>query len=106
MEQHNKFQCHCSIEPPCQPAGDGGALEFFNKYHYALIWNMFDPEWDHKTKLEEIFKKLSLIYKFTSEDKDIIIVHNEEKIYIPGYYVLIPPGAIFVYDRTKVDVIF
>lgn len=106
MEQHNQFYCYCSIDPPCSSVDTGGAKEFFEKYHYTLIYNMFDPEWEDKIKLEEIYKKLILIYELDPKNENLIIVYNEEKIYIPGYYVIIPKGGIFVYDQTKIKVTY
>lgn len=108
MEQHNQFYCWCSIDPPCLSVDEGGAKEFFEKYHYALIYNMFDPEWDDNIKLEEIYKKLILIYDFDPQDSGsgLIIVYKEDKVYISGYCVSIPKGGIFVYDQTKVEVFY
>lgn len=104
MEQHNQFYCYCSIDPPCSAADEGGAKEFFEKYHYALLYDMFDLEWDDKIKLEEIFKKLIFIYDFDKTDENIMIVFKEGTINIPGYRISIPPGGVFVCDKTKIEI--
>jgi len=106
MEMHNKFECYCSIEPPCPPAGEGGAKEFYDKYHFSILHNMIDPEWDDKIKLEEIQKKLILIYGFTPDDEDVMIVYkNHKKVYLPNKkYVSIQPGTVFIYDSSKIKI--
>lgn len=108
MEMHNQFSCYCSIEHPCPPAGEGGAKEFFEKYHFAIIHNMFDPEWEEKIQLEEIYKKLILIYEFKPDEKNLQIVYKEhDRVYLPDKkFIFIPSGGIFIYDKTKIDIKF
>lgn len=108
MEMHNKFNCYCSIEHPCPPVDAGGAREFYDKYHFGIIHNMIDPEWDEKIQLEEIYKKLILIYNFDSDEKNLQIVYKGHKrVYLSNKkFVPLIPGSIFIYDKTKLKVKF
>lgn len=106
MEMCNQFSCYCSIDPPCPPAGEGGAKEFFEKYHFSVIHNMFDPEWEEKIQLEEIYKKLILIYEFDPQNENVQIVYkNHKRVYLPNKkYVPIQPGTVFIYDSSKIKI--
>ena len=57
-------------------------------------------------KLEEIYKKLLMVYDFNPKDENLIIVRGEQKIYIPErkFYVPLPPDGVFVYDKSKLKV--
>lgn len=108
MEMHNKFNCYVSIDPKGPSCGEGGVIKFFDKNHFLIAHNMFDLDWDEKTKLEEIVKKLVLICDFDLNDKNIAIVHKRHKrVYLPnGHYVPIPPRGIFVYNKLKLEVFY
>lgn len=107
MELHNQYGCYLSISFPSEDSIDG-FRKFFNENYFLIAHNMFAEEWDEKTKLEEIYKKLLLIYEFDPEEKNICIVYkNHKKVYLPnGFYIPLPPGSIFVYDSKKVKVSF
>lgn len=105
MEQHGEYKCYVSINHPSVDSIDG-FRKFFDENHFLIAHNMFDEEWDNKTKLEEIYKKLLLIYEFDPKDKNICIVYKDhKKVYLPnGFYVSLPPRSIFVYDLNKVKI--
>lgn len=105
MELYTSYGCYLSIHHPSEGLIDG-FKEFFKRNHFLIAHNMFDEEWEEKIKLEEIYKKLLLIYKFDSEDKNLVIVYkNHKKVYLPnGSYVPLPPRSIFVYDSSKLKV--
>jgi hypothetical protein len=105
MELHNQYGCYISIHHPSENSVDG-FKNFFEKNHFIIAHNMFDEEWNEKTQLEEIFKKLILIYNFDKNNENIIVVYkNRKRVYLPNeYYVNIPPRGIFVYDKSKLKV--
>jgi len=106
MELHKHYGCYVS---PYQPADYSESLrEFFKRNHFLIAHNMFDENWDEKTQLEEIYKKLLLIYQFDPNNQDIIIVYkNHKKVYLPnGFYVPLPQKSVFVYDKGKIKVIY
>ena len=67
---------------------------------------MFDPEWDNKIQLEEIYKKLLFVYDFNPKDENLIIIRGKDKVYIPErkFYVPLPPGSVFVYDKSRLKI--
>lgn len=105
MELHNEFGCYVSIYHPSKDSIDG-FNKFFKENYFLIVHNIFDSNWEDKIKLEEIHKKLTSMIEFDCDDKNLIIVYNEKKVYIKEHYILIPSGGIFVYDKTKVDVIY
>jgi len=106
MELHNDYGCYISISHPSQTSVKG-FRKFFNENHFLIAHNMFDEKWDEKTKLEEIYKKLVLIYEFDSKDNNICIVYkNHKKVYFNEFFVALPKRSIFAYDKTKLKVNF
>ena len=107
MELHNQFGCYISIIHPSYDSIDG-FRKFFNENHFLIAHNMFDETWDDKIKLEEIFKKLILIYDFDSKDEDIVIVYkNHNKVYLPNNkFVCLSSRSIFVYNKKKINIFF
>ena len=105
MELHNDYQCYISSSHPSETSIEG-FKKFFDENHFLIAHNMFDDDWDEKTKLEEIYKKLLLIYEFDPHNKNIIIVYkNHKKVYLPNnLYVPLPPRSVFVYDCSKLKV--
>ena len=105
MELHNEYECYLSIHHPSLNSIEG-FKKFFNQNHFLIAHNMFDEEWEENIKLEEIYKKLLIIYDFDPNNKDIVIVYkNHKKIYLPNcFYVPLPPRSIFVYDKSKLKV--
>ena len=106
MELHNKYNCYVSIDFTAD-SFEHGLFKFYEQNNFLIFYNIFDINWDHKTILEEIYKKLILICGFDPNDKNIIIVYEpSRKIYLPkNKYISIVPGGIFVYDKSKVEVI-
>lgn len=107
MERYNDYGCYISIVHPSVDSIEG-FKKFFAENHFLIAHNMFDEKWDEKTKLEEIYKKLLLIYEFDPNDKNICIVHKKHKrIYFSDkLFVPLPSRSIFVYDSSKVNVFF
>ena len=105
MEVHNEYQCNISISHPSETSIEG-FKKFFNENHFLIAHNMFDEDWEEKIKLEEIYKKLLLIYEFDPNDENIIIVYkNHKKVYLPNnFYVPLPPRSVFVYDSSKLKI--
>lgn len=108
MELWNSLKCYCSIDPPCPPADQGGALEFFKKYHFSVIANMYRPLWRRKVKLEEIYKKVKIILSDEFDEENLIIVYRKhKKIFLPnGKYISMPYRGVFVYDKSKIEIGF
>mgnify|MGYP001017580803 CR=1 FL=1 len=63
MELHNILECYLSLKIPSIGPIEG-FRGFFHENHFMIGHRMFDPEWDDSIKLEEIYKKLILIYIF------------------------------------------
>jgi len=105
IELTNRLLCHVFMDPNSS-THEEGAQKFFNTNHFTVAYNMFEEEWDEKVILEEVFKKLILIYNFDPNNPNIIIVYKDhKKVYLPNrLYVDNPPRAVFVYDRSKVKV--
>lgn len=104
MELHNILKCYISIKPSNKSFGEE-CLDFFNENHFLIGWNMFDPEWDNEVQAEEIFKRLILIYNFSPSDENIVFVRGPKVIYFEDHqFVKLPPGGVFVHDRTKVEI--
>lgn len=107
MELHTGYNCYVSIEHPSEDTVDG-LRKFFNTNHFIIAHNMFEEDWSDQIKLEEIYKKLLLIYQLNPEDENICIVYKDHKrVYIrEKQFVPLPPRSVFVYDSSKVDVWF
>jgi hypothetical protein len=106
MELHNEYGCYISVAHPSQTSIEG-FRKFFNENHFLIAHNMFDEKWDEKTKLEEIYKKLLLIYEFNSLDNIIIVYKKHKKVYISNnLYIPLPPRSIFVYDSSKLEIYY
>jgi len=105
MEKHNSFGCYLSLKISSKDF-ESGIREFYEDHHFIIAFNMFDPEWDEKLQLEAISKKLILIYHFNPSDENLIIVYkNHKKVYLPNNkHVVLPPGSIFVYDKSKIKI--
>ena len=104
MEMHIKFNCWFSILPS-RNSSDFERIDFFNKNHFAILENMYDPNWDNEVQIEEIFKKLVILYNFNPNAHNIIIERGEKKIYLPNKkYAIIPEGGVFVYDILKIKI--
>jgi hypothetical protein len=105
MELHNILECYLSLKIPSIGPIEG-FRGFFHENHFMIGHRMFDPEWDNKIQLEEIYKKLLMVYDFNPKDENLIIVRGEQKIYIPErkFYVPLPPDGVFVYDKSKLKV--
>lgn len=105
MELHLDYGCYISVFHPSNDSLEGFRL-FFEKNHFLIGHNMFDETWDEKTQLQQIFKKLLLIYKFDPNDKNIIVIYkNHKPIYLPNNYcVNLPERGIFVYDKRKIKI--
>lgn len=105
MEMYNDYGCYISIIHPSTDSIDG-YRKFFNQNHFLIAYNMFDEDWDERTKLEEIYKKLLFLLEFDPKDNNICIVYkNHKKVYLSnGFYVPLPPRSIFVYDSNKVKI--
>ena len=105
MELHNILKCHLSYKPEPYKLVTEKSLNFFSENHFLIGWNMFDPEWDNEVQAEEIFKRLILIYNFSPSDENIVFVRGPKVIYFEDHqFVKLPPGGVFVYDKTKVKV--
>ena len=104
MEKNNKLNCYVSFKPSnSDPRKE--CLDFFEENHFIIGWNMFDPEWSNETQAEEIFKRLILIYDFKPTDENLLIVRGPKVIYFEDHqFVKLPPGGVFVYDKTEVKV--
>lgn len=104
MELHNEYGCYISAYHPADYIES--FREFFKRNNFIIAHNMFDEKWDEKIKLEEIFKKLIMIFNFNPNDENIILVYKKhKKVYLPNrYYVDIPTGGIFVYDKSKINI--
>lgn len=106
MEVHNRYGCYLSLKVPSNDFDEGIKL-FFDENNFIIAYNMFDPEWDRKTILEQIFIKILKIYNFDPNDKDIDLVIGKNKIYLPnGYYVLIPEDGIFIFNNKKINIFY
>lgn len=107
IELHNQFSCYLPLAFSTKTSEEG-AKKFFDDNHFIIAYNMFDEEWEEKIILEEIFKKLLIIYNFDPNDSNIIIVYkNHQKVYLPNLqYVTIPPRGVFVYDKSKLEVFY
>jgi len=107
MELHIQYDCYISVYHPSTDSIDG-FRKYYEQNHFLIAHNMFELEWDENIKLEEIYKKLLLIYEFDPEDKNIFIVYkNHKKVYLPNrLYVPLPPRSVFVYDSSKIKVSF
>lgn len=104
MELHIKLKCYLSIQLS-NKSFDEEILDFYNKNHFLIGWNMFDPEWDNEVQAEEIFKRLILIYNFSPSDENILFVRGPKDIYFEDHqFVKLPSGGVFVYDKTKVKI--
>lgn len=105
MELHNQLGCYLSLKPTA-PGPIEGFREFFEDNHFLIAHNMFDPEWMNEVQLEDIGLKLLLVYGFNPDNKNLIIVRGEQKIYIPkrNFYIPLPSGGVFVYDKSKLKV--
>lgn len=102
MEGNINLKCDTSVLPDAEGSMP---IDFFNKHHFAIGWRFFDPNWENDIQAEEIFKRLILLYEFSPNDDNLLIVRGEKKISIPNYqYVMIPEGGIFVFDKTKIKV--
>lgn len=109
MEYHNHLHCYCSIEPPCSPCTYGGALEFYQKYHFSSIENIYDSDWDQKIRFEEILKRLKIIFEDYLDPENTIIVYKEhDGVILPDdRYLKIPEyNGIIIYDKSKLDMRF
>lgn len=106
MEFNCRFGCYLSLQIP-SVGHEEGIRDFFAENHFLIAHRMFDPEWENKIQLEEIYKKLLFLYNFHPKDKNIIIIMGEKKVYIPErkIYIPLPPGGVFVYDKSKLKVI-
>lgn len=104
MELNRKLNCWTSISP-----NDGNShhemMSFYDKNHFMIGYDFFDPTWSNEIQSEEIFKKLILLYKFDNNDENTNIVRGPKVIYFKDrQFVELPPGGVFVYDKTKVKV--
>jgi hypothetical protein len=106
MELHNELGCYLSLRIPSIGPIEGFRA-FFWENHFLIAHRMFDPEWEDKIQLEEIYKKLLFVYDFDPKDKNLMIVRGEKKVYIPErkIYIPLPPGGVFVYDKNQLKII-
>lgn len=103
-ERHETFLCFMSFDPTI-PYSKDLYKDFYNKHHFLVGCNMYDVNWDEKIILEEILKKLVCLYGFGPEDKDLMIVKDPKRIYLPTWeYVDVAPGGIVAYDKSKLKV--
>lgn len=107
MEIHNQYGCYISIHHPSIDSIDG-YKEFFKQNNFLIAHNMFDEEWEEKIQIEEIYKKLLLIYEFDPKNQNLIIVYkNHKRVYLPNNtYVRLHSRSVFVYDSSKLTVSF
>lgn len=105
IELHNEYKCILPIKLPSEDF-ISSAIQFYEENNFTIVYNIIDPEWEEKIQLEEIYKKLILIYNFDPKDDNIVIVYkNHKKVFLPNnFYINIPPGAVFVYDKSKLKV--
>lgn len=108
MEMHGEYECFISIDPEGPSCEEGGPRLFFDTNHFLICHNMFDTDWDEKTVIEEVFKKLILICNFDPNDDNIVIVYkNHERVYLPNnLYVEMRPRGVFVYDKSKIKITY
>lgn len=108
MELWWSLNCYCSIDPPCPPADEGGALEFFKKYHFSVIANIYNPFWRRKTKLKEIYKRIKIILPDGYDNENLMIVYrHHKKVILPdNRYILMPYRGVIVYDKSKIELKF
>lgn len=94
LEMHNELGCYCSVEHPCPPAGEGGAVEFFDKYHFMIVHQIA-----HKTNEEIIQDLISILgpRKARVQFAGKRIYFNDRR------YIDLPPDGIFVYDENEID---
>ena len=105
MEKHPEFNCYLMHKPEPHKLVDERSLNFFKENHFVVGWNMFDPEWDNDTQVEQVFKRLIAIYNFSPRDENIVFERGPKYIYFEDHqYIRIPFGGVFVYDKTKVEV--
>jgi len=103
MEIHNKFNCYVSILPQWGRY-EYEHLDFFKKYNFTIAYNIYDPEWENEVQLQQIFKKLMIMFDF-KDLEDLVIERGEKIIHLPdGTYTPIPKGGIIVYDKSKIKV--
>lgn len=107
MELHTQYGCFLSLHIESEKP-DQGFKKFFEENHFLIAHNMFDDEWEEKVQLEEIIKKLLLVYEFEPQDDNIKIVYKDHKrVYLPNkLFVPLPPRSVFVYDSSKIEVLF
>jgi len=105
MELHNQLGCYLSLKITSVGPIEG-FREFFEDNNFLIAHNIFDPEWTNEVQLEDIGNKLVMIYQFDPNNKNLVIVRGEKRVYIPerGFYVPLPPGGVFVYDKSKLKV--
>ena len=103
MENHNKFNCYISILPQWNRY-EYEHLDFFERYNFVIGYNLYDSEWENEVQLEEIFKKIMIMFNF-KDLENLVIERGEKIIHLPdGRYTPIPKGGIFLYDKSKIKV--
>jgi len=106
MELHNELGCYLSLRIPSIGPIEGFRA-FFWENRFLIAYRMFDPKWEDIIQLEEIYKKLLCVYDFDPKDENLMIVRGEKKVYIPErkIYISLPPGGVFVYDKSQLKII-
>ena len=100
LELHNVLNSYISIHHPSHNSIEG-YNEFFHLNNFLIATDIFESYLE-----QEIYKELSEIYDFESNQDNIKIIKGKKKIYFDNRFVNLNSGDIFVYDKSKLKVYF
>lgn len=103
MEMHNNLGCFFSI---CHPSNSSieGFKKFFDENNFIVSTGIFNEYETEENQLNEIYKKISFVYKINPKNSKFEVIKGNKKVYFPdyGFYFKLPSDGMILFNKERI----